>query len=179
MEQDNTENRFAKEVPESGFLGWLVVRIGDIFAVLIVLSALALVFEVAMRYIFNSPTIWVHETVIFVTAITFAFGGLLCASTDKHIRVVLIYDALSGVARRILDVVISIVCAIATGLFATTAWTNVERALWAPDGAVRIERSGSAWNAPTPGLLKTFLFIVLIFLCVQYAILAFNYARKK
>ena len=43
---------------------------------------------------------------------------------------------------------------------------------------LRLETSGSAWNPPTPGLTKLFLFAVLLLLALQFAVLALNYLRK-
>ena len=178
----NTEipkDKSYQPIPEAGLLGRVIAKVGDVFAVAIVLSAMALIYEVAMRYGFNAPTKWAHETVIFLTAITFVYGGLLGAATDKHIRVVLIYDALSPRLRRVFNVVISIVCALASALFSWAGWLVVKRAIWTPAGDFRLETSGSAWDPPTPGLLKLFLLCVLILLCLQFAILAFNYAKRK
>lgn len=171
-------NRF-KEIPAAGFFGTLVTKCGSVFAIFILASAGILNFEVILRYVFNSPTIWAHESVIFLTAITFLFGGLISISTDKHIRVVLIYDHLPEKIRRIVNIIISLVSFFATVLFAWAAWLVVGRALWSPDGSFRIETSGSAWNPPAPGLLKAFLFGVLILMAVQFLVLTINYAKKK
>ena len=122
---------------------------------------------------------WAHETVIFITAATFLFGGLFCISTNRHIRVVVFYDKLSDGVKRTFDIAISTGCASTAALFAYAAWSVVERAFWNPGGDFRIERSGSAWNPPTPGLLKGFLFAVLIAMSVQFLILAYNYFREK
>ncbi|MCA0928267.1 TRAP transporter small permease subunit [Ruegeria profundi] len=172
------ENR-QESIPEAGALGRLVTRLGDVFAIAIVLSACALIFEVVMRYGFNAPTKWAHETVIFLTAITFVFGGLYAAATNKHIRVVLIYDLLTPQLRRAFNIGISLVCATATALFSWAAWLVVQRAVWTPAGEFRLETSGSAWDPPTPGLMKLFLMCILILMSVQFAVLAVNYLRRK
>ena len=132
-----------------------------------------------MRYVFNAPTRWVHETVVFLSAIAFVYGGLYAAAIDKHIRVVLFYDQLSAGLKRVFDVAISLTCLVASLFFAWAAWLSVERAAWTPQGDFRLETSGSAWNPPYPGLLKIFLFVILILLAVQFAIFTVNYLRKK
>ncbi|WP_057462464.1 TRAP transporter small permease [Pseudovibrio sp. POLY-S9] len=168
-----------RAIPEAGLFGRIIAKLSALFSLAIVSSAAILIYEVAMRYLFNSPTIWAHETVIFLTATTILFGGLYCASTNKHIRVVLIYDALSPKLRRVFNVAISIACALASALFSWAGWLVVKRAIWTPAGDFRLETSGSAWNPPTPGLLKLFLLGILILMCLQFAILAVNYAKKK
>ncbi|SDR47762.1 TRAP transporter small permease [Pseudovibrio sp. Tun.PSC04-5.I4] len=179
MSDQKNEDGGYNAIPESGLLGRIIALFGNIFAVAIILSAAILITEVAMRYLLNSPTTWAHETVIFLTATTFLFGGLYCASTNRHIRVVLIYDALSPKMRRIFNIVISVACALASALFSWAGWLVVKRAIWTPAGVFRLETSGSAWNPPTPGLLKLFLLGILILMCLQFLILAVNYARKK
>ncbi|OKL44759.1 TRAP transporter small permease subunit [Pseudovibrio exalbescens] len=166
-------------IPEAGLLGRLVVKLGMVFAIGIVLSALILFYEVIMRYVFNSPTVWAHETVVFLSAIAFIFGGLYAAALNRHIRVVLIYDTLGPRLRRAFDVIISAVCMISSGFFAWASWQSVKRAVWTPTGDIHIETSGSAWNPPYPGMMKVFLLVILVVLAVQFFVLAINYARRK
>lgn len=178
-EPDDPADKRNNAIPEAGLLGRAITRVGDVFAVAIVFTAIALVYEVVMRYGFNAPTKWAHETVIFLTATTFVFGGLFGAASNRHIRVVLIYDSLTPRLRRVFDIAISLACALACALFSWAGWLVVKRAIWTPAGEFRLETSGSAWNPPTPGLLKLFLFGILIFMSLQFAVLAVNYARRK
>ncbi len=178
-DSDDLDSKRNTAISEAGLLGRVIVRLGDFFAVAIVLSAAALIYEVVMRYGFNAPTKWAHETVIFLTAITFVYGGLFGTATNRHIRVVLIYDALPPRLRRMFNIAISLACALACTLFSWAGWLVVKRAIWTPAGDFRLETSGSAWDPPTPGLLKLFLLVILILMCLQFAVLAFNYARRK
>ena len=164
--------------PEAGRFGLVIERIGYVFATAIVLAALILIYEIFMRYVLGSPTKWVHEASIFLCAIAFLYGGLFCASRNSHIRVVLIYDVLPPRLRRVFDVVIYVTSAISALFFAYAAWLVVKLAFWTPSGAFRMETTGSAWNPPTPAILKLFLFLVMIGLAIQFLILAFNHARR-
>ncbi|MCP1200253.1 TRAP transporter small permease subunit [Notoacmeibacter sp. MSK16QG-6] len=166
-------------IAEAGALGRALSASGLLFAIGIVVAMLILIQEVVLRYFFNSPTVWAHETTIFLSGIAFVYGGLYCVARDSHIRVVLIYDAIPSGPRRILDVVISLICAAASAMFAYAAWLMVERAAFAPSGEFRLERSGSAWDPVYPGLMKCFLLIVLGIMAVQFIILAVNYARGR
>lgn len=163
---------------ESGILGNMVERGGYLFAAGIVAAAIILLIEVFLRYVLNNPTLWVHETSVFLCGIAFIYGGLYCASRDSHIRVVLIYDSLGPRWRRIFDIAIYFVSAVAALFFAWASWLMVERAFWAPDGRFRMEGTGSAWNPPTPALMKGFLFVIMIVLAVQFVVLAVNHMRR-
>ncbi|TQV77668.1 TRAP transporter small permease subunit [Denitrobaculum tricleocarpae] len=166
-------------IAEAGFLGRIIDKTGIVFAIGIVLSMAILINEVILRYLFNAPTIWAHETTIFICGMAFIYGGLYCAARDQHIRVVLIYDFVPPRVRRILNIAISIISAAACGMFAWASWIMVQRAAFMPDGTFRLERSGSAWDPVYPGLVKVSLFIIMSIMCVQFLILAYNYARKK
>lgn len=177
--QDEIEARQEqRSVPQAGLFGRLVEKGGSIFAAALILAMSALVVEVVLRYVFNSPTSWVHETTVFLVAMTFAYGGLYCAARDNHIRVVILYDVLGKKTRRYFDILISLVCAAAAFTFGWAAWTMASKAVFRPDGTVRLETTGSAWDPAFPAYLKIFLFIVLIASGVQFLVLAFNYLRN-
>jgi len=162
----------------SGRLGSAVNKISPVFAFGFLLAMGILIFEIFMRHVFNSPTLWAHETTTFLSAVGFVFGGLYCASRDKHIRVVILYDIAGPKLRKALDVGISIVCMIASGFFAWAAWLMVKRATMTPAGDIHFETTGSAFNAPYPGILKVFLLLTLIVLMVQFFWQAINYMRS-
>lgn len=166
-------------IPESGLTGRLIALAGPFFACCFLVSMVILLMEVVLRYMFHSPTLWAHETTSFLTSVGFLFGGLYCIARDKHIRVVLIYDALSVKLRRRFNIIISLINCLAAGIFAWASWQMVKRAAFAPDGSIRFESSGSAWNPPFPALTKIFLLIILILMTVQFLILAWKYATGK
>lgn len=166
-------------IPEAGLLGRLIDAGGIVFAIGIAASVLILMQEVILRYVFDAPTIWANETTVFLCALAFVYGGLYCSARNTHIRVVLIYDAVHGRARRVLDVVISVICMLASGTFAWAAWQMVKRAIFAPGGGIHLETSGSAWDPAFPAYLKMFLLAVLSVMALQFLVLAVNYARGR
>lgn len=176
---EDTSRDEGAPVGEAGLLGRLISTGGLVFAIGIIVAMLILIQEVVLRYFFNNPTNWAHETTIFLCGVAFIYGGLYCVARDKHIRVVLIYDAIPKRARRWLDVAISLICTLSSAMFAYAAWLMVRRAIFTPAGDFRLERSGSAWDPVYPGLMKLFLLAVLSIMAVQFLILAINYARGK
>lgn len=153
--------------------------LGRIVSLAFLLVTFFTFFEVTMRYAFDSPTSWVHETTIAMTAICFAFGGAYCLAIDKHIRVVLIYDAISPAARRWLDVAICIVGCLACALMSWAAWSLAFRAFYTPAGMFRLETSGSAWNPPTPAIVKAVLFLTLCTMTLQFALQVVRHLRRN
>lgn len=165
-------------IPEAGFIGRWIQRGGVFVAALFLVSAAIIMYEIFMRYVLNAPTLWVTETTIFLCAVAFIYGGLYCVARDRHIRVVLIYDHLPHAWRRVFDIAISLLCLLCACFFAWASWTMVQRSWWAPSGAFRLEGTGSAWDPPTPALMKGFLMAVMVVMAIQFIVLAFNYARR-
>lgn len=144
-----------------------IVSLGTVFSFLFALATLISLYEIAARYFFNAPTIWAHETVIALIAVCYLYGGMQCLAADKHIRIGLIYFGTSGGTRRLLDVVNGMLALFFALAIAYAAYTMVEKSWWTPQGDIRLERSGSAWNPITPALIKMMLLITAIVLAVQ------------
>ena len=156
-----------------------VLKLGHGFALLFLVSMCILILEIFMRYVLDRPTVWVHETTIFLCAICFVFGGLHSVARNGHIRVVLIYDYVSPRVRRWLDVVIYTICGTATAMFSVAIWPTVVDSFWAPNGEFRMITSGSAWNPPLPTFLRTFLFVTLVAMTIQFAFFVFYRLRGR
>lgn len=165
--------------PESGAVGRVVDALGIVFALCFLASAAIILYEIVARYAFGAPTSWAHETTSFLCATAFIFGGLYALSRDRHIRVVLLYDAVPRQARRWLNVALSAIGLITMLFFAVASWSNVRSAVFTPQGEFRLETSGSAWNPIYPGLVKSFLFVVIVAMAVQFAVLIVNHARGR
>lgn len=177
MSQETTPRIAAPEAPQDA-LSAVMMPFGRLFGCAFLLVTAFSFFEVVMRYGFNAPTEWAHETTTAMTALCFMFGGVYCLATDRHIRVVLIYDFVSLRVRRIMDVVISIVGAASTGLMAWASWPLAYKSFYRPTGEFRLETTGTAWNPPTPAIVKTFLFLMLCVMCVQFALQAIRHIRR-
>ena len=165
--------------PASGALGRAVDKVGLVFALAFLTSTAIILYEIVAREVFNVPTLWAHDTTIFLCGLAFIFGGLYALARDKHIRVVLIYDAVRGKAKRLLNVVISFVGLVAMLFFAYGGWLLAERAVFAPNGDIRLETTGSALRLPYYGLSKAFLFIVVCLMVAQFVVLIVNYSRGR
>jgi tripartite ATP-independent transporter DctM subunit len=144
-----------------------IVSFGGIFSFLFAIATAVSIYEIIVRYFFNAPTIWAHETVIALIAACYLYGGMQCLAADKHIRIGLIYFGTSGGTRRLLDFVNGMLALFFAVAIAYAAYTMVDKAWWTPQGEFRLERSGSAWNPITPALIKMALLVTSIILAVQ------------
>lgn len=150
---------------------------GSLISWLALIAMAISVWEVVMRYAFNSPTSWVHETVIFLIACIFALGGPVALARDKHIRIRVIYDAVSPGVRRIFEVFNSIITLLFTVGMSYAAYIMFWRSSHNPTGDWQLERSGTSWNPPFPALTKAVILLAVAVMMLQ-AILHVIYAVR-
>ncbi|MCW4438531.1 TRAP transporter small permease subunit [Vibrio splendidus] len=147
-----------------------VIKFSNLVSWFFIFTVLISFYEVVMRYAFDAPTTWVHETASFIGGSLFIIGGIYAFAANKHVRVVLIYDSVSNQARKYLNLVHHIVGLAFAGMLAYAAYFTAEEAWFAPWGEFRLETSGSVLNAPYPALLKGLIFAVLCVLVVQFVL---------
>ncbi|MBL1242516.1 MAG: TRAP transporter small permease [OCS116 cluster bacterium] len=143
-----------------------IIKFGNVLALLFLASVLISVYEVVARFVFNSPTIWVHETTSFFVAICLVFGGLYCYIENKHIRIDIVYEVVPTRVKFALDVFVEIAQLTFFIALSYASWIMAEKSWFNPLGDLRLEESGSAFRFPSPALIKAFIFICLIFMAV-------------
>lgn len=162
------QNQVPEDEQPRNLLDACIIKMGNWLSLLFIFTVFISFYEVIMRYIFDSPTIWVHETASFIGGSLFVIGGLYAFASDKHVRVVLIYDIVSQRTRHYLNLVHNIIGITFSGLMAWGAYTLTESAWFSPLGELRLNTSGSAWNPPFPALLKAIIFISFCILTIQF-----------
>jgi len=102
------------------------------------------VFEVTMRYVFDSPTVWAYETCSMLGGTTYALGWAYAHLHKSHIRVDVFFSRLSARGQAIADSILALI------FFFPLIGLMTERAIfWAwrayTRGLVMME---SYWYAP-------------------------------
>ena len=136
-------------------------ELGQKLSWLFLISAILSCYEVFMDAALRSPTVWVHDTTVMLSATCFLFGGAYAMQQDRHIRITFIYDALGPRVRRVCDLislVLTLLYVLALGWFA---------GLQAFDSIMRVEMSGRAWDFPMPMVIRTVLFLGTALLALQ------------
>lgn len=59
------------------FLDKIIVKISEVSSYIFIFIVVISFYEILMRYIFNLPTIWVHESAAFLGGILFVLGALM------------------------------------------------------------------------------------------------------
>jgi tripartite ATP-independent transporter DctM subunit len=121
------------------------------------IAFLASLWEIVARYVFNSPTLWVHESVIALVATGYLLGGIQVFIRNKHINIHLnIANEPKSSAK--LQLFASLVTVVFLAAMTAASFPAAMSSWLTPSGFLRIEGTGSAWNPPTPALIKTLLF---------------------
>lgn len=153
------------ELPRDG-LGRALSSLGDAAAIAFALALAISVLEVAMRYLFNAPTSWVHVSSTALCVAAFAVSGAYAAVRGEHMRVTVLFDLASPAWQRA-GRWLAVVCGLV--YLAGLAWGTGREAmqsLWRFDGA-------GAWipeltpgppNWPLPAIAKALLWLgVMLF----------------
>ncbi|MBM6550097.1 TRAP transporter small permease subunit [Marinomonas ostreistagni] len=162
-------NTDSAEMPHN-LLDKTIVRVGNALSLLFLFTVAISFYEVVMRYVFNDPTTWVHETASFLGACLFVFGGIYALATNKHVRVVLVYDAVSERTRQYLNIFHHVMGLIFAGLLSYAAYQMTESAVLSPFGDIHFETSGSAWNPPFPAYVKIMIFLTMCVMTIQFVL---------
>jgi TRAP-type mannitol/chloroaromatic compound transport system permease small subunit/TM2 domain-containing membrane protein YozV len=107
-------------------LEWVNVRAGEFVAYWAVISVFVYYYEVIARYVFNSPTNWVHESMFLMYGMQYMLCGAYAYREDQHVRVDVIYTHFSPRGKAIADIVTSVFFFI---FILTMMWTGARFAL--------------------------------------------------
>lgn len=137
-------------------------RTGQLARWLVLLLILVLATETVARYVFNSPTTWAYETSFQIGGCIVSLAWCYVHKHGGHIRVDVLYQALSARKRAIIDVTASLVFlfpllfAMIYGGFQQVvfAWEIGEKFIY------------SSWMSPT-GPVKTIVFVGFCLFALQ------------
>lgn len=142
----------------------IFIRLGHFVSILFLVVVCISFFEVIMRYVFNSPTLWVHETTSFLVSLALLFGGISCYAAEKHIAMTFIANSFP-VMIRWYTVLFVEACTLLFAIMMTYgAFLSAKDAFISPFGTFRMQTSGSALDMPYPALNKGFFFLTCIML---------------
>lgn len=124
------------------FVNSLNDRVGKGFSFFIYPMILILVYEVVMRYVFNSPTIWAHETSEFFYGAHFLVGGAFALRWAAHVRIDVIHKYFPPRTRAIVDL-------LTWAVFYTMCGVLLWHAVGVATDSVKLmEYSDSVWGPP-------------------------------
>jgi TRAP-type mannitol/chloroaromatic compound transport system permease small subunit len=123
-----------------GLIDRLVRVSGELVAYWAVIAVFTYYYEVVARYVFNSPTNWVHESMFLMFGMQYMIAGAYAYRDETHVRVDILYSQLSRRGRAICDVITSVFFFIFVGTMLVTGWT------FAHDAVALRESSFTEWG---------------------------------
>lgn len=103
-------------------IDWLNGKAGEFVAYWAVIAVFVYYYEVIARYVFNSPTNWVHESMFLMFGMQYMISGAFAYRDDQHVRVDVIYVKFSRRGKAIADIVTSLFFFIFIGTMLWTGW---------------------------------------------------------
>jgi TRAP-type mannitol/chloroaromatic compound transport system permease small subunit len=101
---------------------WVNVKAGEYVAYWGVIAVFVYYYEVLARYVFNSPTNWVHESMFLMFGMQYMISGAYAYKEDQHVRVDVVYTHLSVRGKAIADIISSVFFFIFTITMLWTGW---------------------------------------------------------
>jgi TRAP-type C4-dicarboxylate transport system permease small subunit len=135
--------------------------LGERLCYLYLAAVVITAYEVVMRYLFDAPTIWAFELTILLCAICYLLSGGFVTAQHKHIAITSIYDLMPARIRWWLDLLAMLTGILAMGLLVWAAWRPAVLAV------TIVERTGSAWNSPSPAIIKPLIAIGALLIVLQ------------
>jgi TRAP-type mannitol/chloroaromatic compound transport system permease small subunit len=118
----------------------VTTKVGFYVAWWAVIAVFAYYYEVVARFIFNSPTNWVHESMFLMFGMQYVLCGAYAYCEDQHVRVDVIYTKFSTRGKAIADIITSVFFFI---FIVTLLWTSARFAL---DAISVDEHSFTEWG---------------------------------
>jgi TRAP-type mannitol/chloroaromatic compound transport system permease small subunit len=101
---------------------WVNTKAGEYVAYWAVISVFVYYYEVYARFVFNSPTNWVHESMFLMYGMQYMISGAYAYREDQHVRVDVVYSHLSVRGKAIADIISSVFFFIFTITMLVTGW---------------------------------------------------------
>jgi len=115
---------------------------GKIVSFLILLLALLIGYEVVVRYIFKSPTLWAHELSSMIFGTFIIIGGAFTALKNSHVNMDLVHRSLRTRSRALLDLLTFF---IALAFMLTLLWFGGKSAI---KSVMTLEHASTQWAPP-------------------------------
>ncbi|MCF8108176.1 MAG: TRAP transporter small permease subunit [Desulfohalobiaceae bacterium] len=120
----------------------LSIWTGKAISWVILLVVCIIIYEILMRYVFHLPTVWVSESMVVGSGLTYVLGAAWTLQERRHVKIDLIYAHLTHRQRAVIDCITFVFFALYLGIF---FWAATE---YARRSVMVLETSGSAWDPP-------------------------------
>ncbi|MGD8478153.1 MAG: TRAP transporter small permease [Burkholderiales bacterium] len=148
-------------MPERTVITRAVLAVGNVASYLFLVIVAISAYEVLMRYVFDRPTVWVHELSVALAATCFVIGGPYVQATRRHITISFLQERMPPFVRRWARLLCSLLTLVFLAFLAYAATVQGWQALR------QGEMTGTALNWPIPAYLKALFAVAVSIMTVQ------------
>ncbi|EEE37731.1 TRAP transporter, DctQ-like membrane protein [Rhodobacteraceae bacterium KLH11] len=112
----------------------LALNAGEFVSYWAVIAVFVYYYEVIVRYVFNAPTNWAHESMYLMFGVQYLIAGSYAMLTESHVRVDIFYAPLTKPKRAWADLFTSIFFFIFAGTLLVTSYIFAMDAIAVPTG---------------------------------------------
>lgn len=137
---------------------------------ILVMSAM-LTYEVVLRYLFNSPTIWVQEVSVYVFMWTMLAGASYTLMLGKHVRIDLVFDQFPPKVQMVLDVITNGIGALFSAVVTFQAYEMIVSSL-------RFNKVSATMLRVPIWILQLSLFLGFLLLTLQFLLMMVQHFQE-
>ncbi len=120
--EDLGDDREAAGTGFAGLLDRISLFAGEYVAFWSVIAVFVYYYEVVVRYVFNSPTNWAHESMFLMFGMQYLVAGSYAMLTESHVRVDIFYAKMSRRGKAMVDLLTSVFFFIFAGTLLVTGF---------------------------------------------------------
>nr|WP_240969482.1 TRAP transporter small permease subunit [Sneathiella limimaris] len=106
----------------AGILDRISLYSGEFVAFWSIIAVFVYYYEVVVRYVFNSPTNWAHESMFLMFGMQYLVAGAYAMLTGSHVRVDIFYAKFSMRGKAFVDLLTSVFFFIFAGTLLVTSY---------------------------------------------------------
>ena len=136
--------------------------IGRITMILIISMTLVMLYEVFLRYILETPTLWANELTLWIAGFVFMLSGIYAMQQRTHIRIFILYDILPRKAQHICDTIWVVLLWLFAFFLVYGSYKQVFVVKF-----YRWEVFGTAFDPPIPATIQPMILITICMIALQ------------
>ncbi|MCG6902151.1 MAG: TRAP transporter small permease subunit [Rhodobacter sp.] len=140
------------------------VFIGRVVMLMIAILTCVMLYEVLLRYVFESPTLWANELSLWIAGFVFMFSGIYAMQQRCHIRIFLLYDVMPRFVQRLFDCISTLLIVLFAFFLIYGGYGEAFAKFY------RWETFGTAFDPPIPATIKPAVLLVVALLAIQAVI---------
>ena len=168
-----TVKRAQMEMEDYSSIDQIAMFIGRVTMLLIALLVGVMMYEVVLRYVFESPTLWANELSLWMAGFVFILAGFYAMQQRSHIRIFLLYDMMPRGFQKACDTVSTFLILLFAFFLVYGGFGEAKAKL------LRWETFGTVFDPPIPATLKPLVLLVVCLVAAQALLNLINDWNKE